>query len=97
MLKDCYDTTKTDELIKEIEKADIDQEIKNFLKIASYRHTRINFTKIAEYYAHAPKEVQELMENNALVIIDFNKAIEKGFVEMNKEIDKLRQESPDYE
>ena len=97
LLKDCYDTTKTDELIKEIEKADIDQDIKNFLKIASYRHTRINFTKIAEYYAHAPKEVQELMENNALVIIDFNKAIEKGFVEMNKEIDKLRQESPDYE
>ena len=97
LLKDCYDTTKTDELIKEIEKADIDQDIKNFLKIASYRHTRINFTKIAEYYAHAPKEVQELLENNALVIIDFNKAIEKGFVEMNKEIDKLRQESPDYE
>ena len=37
------------------------------------------------------------MENNALVIIDFNKAIEKGFVEMSKGIDQLRQEAPNYE
>ena len=81
----------------EIENADIPEEVKQFLRLASYRHTRINFTKVAEYYAHAPKKVQELMENNALVIIDFNKAIEKGFVEMSKGIDQLRQEAPNYE
>jgi len=96
-LSECYETTKTDELLAEIENADIPEDVKQFLRLASYRHTRINFTKVAEYYAHAPKEVQELMENNALVIIDFNKAIEKGFVEMSKGIDQLRQEAPDYE
>ena len=96
-LSECYETEKTDELLAEIENADIPEEVKQFLRLASYRHTRINFTKVAEYYAHAPKEVQELMENNALVIIDFNKAIEKGFVEMSKGIDQLRQEAPNYE
>jgi hypothetical protein len=96
-LSECYETTKTDELLAEIENADIPEDVKQFLRLASYRHTRINFTKVAEYYAHAPKEVQELMENNALVIIDFNKAIEKGFVEMSKGIDQLRQEAPNYE
>lgn len=96
-LSECYETEKTDELLAEIESADIPEDVKQFLRLASYRHTRINFTKVAEYYAHAPKEVQELMENNALVIIDFNKAIEKGFVEMSKGIDQLRQEAPNYE
>ena len=96
-LSECYETEKTDELLAEIENADIPEDVKQFLRLASYRHTRINFTKVAEYYAHAPKKVQELMENNALVIIDFNKAIEKGFVEMSKGIDQLRQEAPDYE
>ena len=96
-LSECYETEKTDELLAEIENADIPEDVKQFLRLASYRHTRINFTKVAEYYAHAPKEVQELMENNALVIIDFNKAIEKGFVEMSKGIDQLRQEAPNYE
>ena len=96
-ISECYETEKTDELLAEIENADIPEDVKQFLRLASYRHTRINFTKVAEYYAHAPKEVQELMENNALVIIDFNKAIEKGFVEMSKGIDQLRQEAPNYE
>lgn len=96
-LSECYETEKTDELLAEIENADIPEDVKQFLRLASYRHTRINFTKVAEYYAHAPKKVQELMENNALVIIDFNKAIEKGFVEMSKGIDQLRQEAPNYE
>ena len=96
-LSECYETEKTDELLAEIENADIPEDVKQFLRLASYRHTRINFTKVAEYYAHAPKEVQELMENNALVIIDFNKAIEKGFVEISKGIDQLRQEAPNYE
>lgn len=33
--------------------------------------------------------MQELMEDSALVVIDFNKAIEKGFVELNDKMRKL--------
>ena len=77
-----YDSKKTYELIKQIVDSDIPEEIKNFLTLAAQRHTVFSYEKIAEYYAHAPKDVQELMENSALVIIDFDKAIENGFISM---------------
>jgi hypothetical protein len=48
-----------------------------------------NFGKIAEYYAHAEPNIQRLMENSALVIIDFDKAIENGFVKLSDAISNL--------
>jgi len=84
-----YNTSKTDALIAEINKSNIDEEIKRFLISASHRHTIINFKNVAEYYAHSNKEIQDLFENNALIIIDFNKAIECGYVEMSKKILEL--------
>ncbi len=78
--------TRYNELIGEIDAADIPEEDKEFLKKAAVRHIVFNYTKIAEYYAHASKEVQELMENSALVIIDYNKAIELGYVQLSKQI-----------
>ena len=50
------------------------------------RHTVFDYAKIADYYAHASKEMQELMEDSALVIIDFGKAIEKGYIRLSDEI-----------
>lgn len=43
-----------------------------------------NYSKIADYYASASPEMQELMEDSALVIIDFDDAIAKGYVKLNK-------------
>ncbi|EEP88958.1 transcriptional regulator, partial [Yersinia kristensenii ATCC 33638] len=37
---------------------------------AAERHTIFNFSKIADYYAHAPADIQALFEQSALVIID---------------------------
>lgn len=85
-IKDLYDSSKMTELCDKIEKSNIDDHLKIFLMYAAQRHTQFNYKNIAEYYAHSSKEVQELMEDSALVIIDFNKAIEDGFVEMNKSI-----------
>ena len=48
-----------------------------------------NYAKIADYYAHATPEVQNLMEKSALVIIDFNDAIMNGYVELSKEISQI--------
>lgn len=40
--------------------------------------------------------MQELMENSALVIIDFDKAIEKGFVKLSEEIaNQYKEDYPD--
>lgn len=85
LLSDCYDTEKVDLLVSAIDKADLNEEVKLFLKVAAYRHTKFNYEKVADYYAKAPKEVQKLMEDSALVIIDIDKAIEDGFVKMSKD------------
>lgn len=94
-INELYDTTKTQELINKINKAYIDDEQKKFLIEAAKRHTVFDYSKIAEYYAHQNKEVQELMEDSALVIIDFDDAIKNGYVQLRSEI--LDLEEDDYE
>lgn len=92
-----YDKTKHDTLIHEIEAACISDEAKHFLKIAATRHIVFDYGEIAEYYAHAPKEVQQLMEDSALVIIDFDKAIENGFTKLKNDIYETMLEDTDDE
>lgn len=91
-ISELYDSAKTERMNQIIRDADISDDIKAFLHIASSRHTVLDFHNIAEYYAHAPIEIQELMEQSALVIIDFDKAIENGFVQMSKSIANLVEE-----
>tara|TARA_R110000803_G_scaffold2918_1_gene10090 strand:- start:877 stop:1284 length:408 start_codon:yes stop_codon:yes gene_type:complete len=77
---------KSTKLTQAIKNSNVTEEEKNFLIQAAYRHTIFNFAKIADYYAHAGKEMQELMEQSALVIVDFDKAIECGFVTLNDQL-----------
>lgn len=77
---------KTKRLINEIENSNVSNEEKSFLIDAAYRHSVFNYEKIADYYAHSSKEMQNLMENSALVIIDFEKAIQLGYVKLCNEI-----------
>lgn len=83
-IEELYDDTKTQELAERIRRAGLDPEIEKFLLRAAERHTVFNFSKIADYYAHAPEEIQALFEESALVIIDFQQAIEHGFVRMTQ-------------
>jgi len=89
------DDRKYKSLLNEIEKANVSSEEKEFLKFAATRHIVFNYSKIADYYAHASKEMQEQMENSALVIIDINDAIAKGYVKMSKNIEKIVRTSGD--
>lgn len=82
------DKSKTHRLMQEIENSNLPYEEKIFLLDAARRHTVFNYEKIADYYAHASKEMQHLMERSALIIIDFDKAIEYGYVKMCDEIRK---------
>lgn len=92
LLTDLVKEEKTNELIKDINKANIPQEIKDFLIKASYRHLAFNYQNIAEYYAHANKEVQCLMEKSALVIIDYEDAIKNGYIQIKSEVSKMIEE-----
>lgn len=73
-------------LINHINNSSVSEENKKFLRFAASRHIIFNYAKIADYYAHADKEMQELMEESALVIIDINDAIANGYVKLSKEI-----------
>ena len=85
-LGELLDATKVNELVSEITKANLPQDLTDFLTAAAMRHTVFNFDKIADYYAAASPEVQRLMEASALVIIDFHSAIEGGFVNLTDEL-----------
>jgi hypothetical protein len=88
-IEELFDESKTKKIISEIEASKLSDSEKSFLIAAAHRHTVFNFERIAEYYAHSEKPTQELMENSALVIIDFNKAIELGFVALSKGVRDL--------
>ena len=83
---ELFDKEKADDFIEKIKASGISKEEKAFLFMAAYRHTKFNYKNIAEYYAHANKEMQGLMEDSALVIIDFDKAIENGYVKLSEDI-----------
>lgn len=84
---ELYDTEKQRELSAEIERAEgLSEKERAFLRAAAARHVVFDYQNVAEYYAHASPEMQRLMEKSALVIIDFNQAIENGFVKLTKAI-----------
>ena len=83
---ELYDKSKTDRLIREIENSNLPKEEKTFLIHGAQRHIVFNYEKIADYYAHASPEMQHLMERSALVIIDFENAVQYGYVKLCDEI-----------
>lgn len=87
-ISELFDMEKYNELVSKIEVSNISPEDKKFLICAASRHIVFNYEKIADYYAHSEKDVQELMEDSALVIIDFDSAITKGFVKLSQAIDE---------
>ena len=97
LLTDLVKEEKTNSLIERINNSNIPQGIKDFLIKASYRHLAFNYQNIAEYYAHADKEVQELMEESALVIIDYDDAIRNGYVQIKEAINEMIEEGVNNE
>ena len=79
-------------MVRKIAKADIDEDIKLFLTAAAARHSKFNYDVIADFYAHSDKEIQSLMEDSALVIIDFDKAIEQGYVKLSESVREMYSE-----
>lgn len=92
---ELYKIDKYNDLVREIDHSGVPNDIKTFLKVAAGRHIVFDYENIAEFYAHADKATQDLMEKSALVIIDFNKAIEYGFTRLNEKVQD--QYTKDYE
>ena len=87
-LMELIDKSKSQRLIREIEASGLPIDEKRFLVEAAKRHNVFNYEKIADYYANSSTEMQHLMEKSGLVIIDFEKAIQYGYVRLCEEIHK---------
>ena len=75
---------KTDQLQEKIKSVDLPKDVEEFLILSSYRFLEFDYENIAEYYAHGDKKLQEIMEELVLVIIDYDKAIEKGLINIRE-------------
>lgn len=84
-----YDTKKYNKLVAKIRKTPLPEEVQKFLITAASRHIVFNYSKIADFYAHSDKEIQELMEESALVIIDMDDAIANGYVALTEKMKQL--------
>jgi hypothetical protein len=88
-VEELYDNTKAVDLIAAIKASNVSEEEKHFLMAAASRHIVFDYAKVANFYAHSSADCQELMENSALVIIDFDKAITNGFAKLTDEISNM--------
>lgn len=89
---ELVDTAKADSFLDEIREANVTDDEKDFLIKATRRLYEFNYKKIAEYYAQASPEMQELMEHLALVIIDFDNAIAYGYAQLSAALEEMRAE-----
>ena len=87
------DYSKYSKLLANIKNSNVSEEEKKFLKLAASRHIVFNYSMIADYYAHASKEMQELMEQSALVILDIDDAIANGYVKLSAKMNQLVEEA----
>lgn len=88
-LSALLDDSKSKDLIARINATIMPEEEKHFLKLAATRHIVFNYAQIADWYAHSDAEVQRLMEESALVIVDFDRALELGYVKFSESIGKI--------
>ena len=86
---EMVDETKYRQLMDDIEKSNVPDDVKYFLRMAATRHLKFTYSKIADYYANSSPEVQKLMEDSILVMIDYDDAVEKGYIKMSKKIDEI--------
>lgn len=86
-IDELVDDSKANELVMRIQDSNVTPEEREFLIKAATRHYAFNYRNIAEYYANATPEMQELMEDSALVIIDVDDATAKGYAKLAEDID----------
>jgi hypothetical protein len=84
-INEIADTNKTKELISKIELLNINEDLKEILKIRASFFTDFNFQKIADFYHKETEEVKEVFKDLGLVILAPKEAIEKGFINLKND------------
>lgn len=92
-IAELFNNEKTNKFLQHVRESNVSDEEKDFLRLAAYRHVQFRYDRIAEYYAHADKEMQRLMEESALVIIDIDDAIANGYVKLSDKLKDIVEDS----
>jgi hypothetical protein len=93
ILYSCFDRRRYDRLMRMIDMSNVDEEEKEFLRMAALRFVEFNYESIADYYANnASNEMQQIMEELNLVIIDNDREIEDGFNRLNQKLREIYEE-----
>lgn len=90
-LTELFDSSKSDNLKQQVLDAKLPNDLKEFLLMAANRHVVFDYQKIAEFYPHQPAEIQQLMEESALVLIDAEDAIRNGYANFLTTIEQLEE------
>jgi len=80
---------KTKNLIDKINSLEVDNELKEVLKVRASFFTDFNFQKIADYYSSQDEKIQEVFKDLGLVILAPKEALERGFIELSDSIFEL--------
>jgi ParB-like chromosome segregation protein Spo0J len=87
LLSELYQNLQETQLLEKIKETPMEQEEAEFLREAVHRLTRFDYKKIADYYANTENEgLKSIMEDLALVIIDYDKAIELGYIKLSNDL-----------
>ena len=96
-VSEIFSLDKFNELLSDINNSSLNESQKRFLIFAAHRHIVFNYEKIAEFYAHQDANMKQLMEDSALVIIDYKKAVECAYVKMSDALIALSGENEENE
>jgi hypothetical protein len=88
-INEIADINKTKELISKIELLNIENDLKEILKIRASFFTDFNFQKIADFYHKETEDIKEVFKDLGLVILAPKEAIEKGFINLKNDFFEL--------
>ena len=91
-ISELYDATEAEKLLEEVRKVE-DEELRRFLEYSAIRFVCWRFDRIAEYYAHSDDNVKAIFRRLALVIVDFDEALERGWVKLTDRVFELLREA----
>lgn len=77
---------RTKELISKIDLLEVEENLKEILKIRASFFTDFNFQKIADFYYKESEDVKEVFKDLGLIILAPKEALEKGFINLKENI-----------
>ena len=92
-LNECVDIDKFLEYMEKIDtlkqENKIDENQYKFLKLSATRFIVFNFENIAEYFCNANADMQKIMQELALVLIDYDDALKASIIEAGEFTNKI--------